>query len=142
MEIVGSILSHPDRKNFLRELLNGTNRWLFVTLSQLNGLDPDEIKRYIQQSLENYLQTQKRVRHEYSRKWESYKDFLNDEDITRAAMVYLNKTLSGKFNERPLLALISILISLERKEVEFNRFLGRYPNLGTEKALELFFGEM
>jgi hypothetical protein len=142
MEIIECIMKHPDRKNFLREILNGTTQWLFITLCQLDGLHPEEAKRFIRGRLEEYLQTQKRLSHECSRKRGSYKDFLNDEETTRAAMLYLVKTLIVKFNDRAMAALIAVFIGLERREVEFGQFKKEHPNLKAEEALVLFWGQM
>ncbi len=144
MEILRFILSHPFEKSFLQELLNGTNPWLFEILSQLNGQDPKQTERDVRKSLEEYLQAQKRLSHEWSRKRRSYKDFLDDEKTTDAAMVYFIKTLLAKFNEpnQEVLVLMAVSISLERMEAEFVRFKKDRPDLKAGEALVLFFGEI
>ena len=123
-ELIGMVIEHKNARDFIRELLNGTNAWLFDTLAELEtGKKPDEVRAKISSLVRDYLETLYRLQRQYSITYQSYIDFLQkDKETPKNVMAYLLKTFRTRYDSAFLPASIALLIALERKEGDYKRF--------------------
>jgi hypothetical protein len=124
-QLVNSVISHTNRKYLLTGLLNGTNRWFYDVMSQLQPhMGAEATREMLCEALENYLETLHRVYRRAGLTLQTYSVFYYENDDTiEFAMVYLLKTLRtlcGNFFQAAILAL---WVELERREDEYGVFV-------------------
>ena len=123
--LVHSVISHENRKYLLNDLLNGTNRWFYDALSQVNPtLDAEATKQMLRMSLKNYLGTLYRVFRNAGVTSQVYSKFYHENDKSlNAAMIYLLKTLKTMCGELYIAAIIALWVDLERREGDYKEYV-------------------
>jgi hypothetical protein len=145
-QITEKIVRHPDVRNFMREFINGTNNWLRKTLGSLSftvSFGSARNPKTLEGSFYDYICRHYQGKRRFKLSNLSYVDYLvKDEDVPFWAMQYLTKTLISKFNGNHVAANIAILITLERREGEYDKFYAEQVTvqpMGTNDALILFY---
>ncbi|MDD3983117.1 MAG: hypothetical protein ABFD12_07425 [Syntrophorhabdus sp.] len=124
-KLVESVLYHSNRKYLIQSILNGTNHWLYQSITQLHpGLDAETTGKKLSSVLHTYLNMYHRVYRKAGITSQSYSKFYQENnDTTEAIMVYLLKTLRTLCGNLYIAVIIAIWIDLERKEDVFGEYV-------------------
>lgn len=126
MDIERKIISHPNSKTLILEILNENAVFLYRAFSNLKIWNTyEEVKSNLKRIIEAYLTIQNNLSFDYGQS-KSYKEFLENEKTFCSAMDYLCKTLYERNGSSFNACLTVVWISLERKEEEFELFLKKY----------------
>lgn len=121
-----TVTIHPNAKHLLDDILNGSNRWLYNALAQLNGGgDGSGMKINLGRALKDYLDTLYRLQRHYGFTTKTYTKFYHhDGSAITSSMLYLLNTLCTycKTAEDYNGAVIALWIALERKEGDYNNY--------------------
>ncbi|MCK9195408.1 MAG: hypothetical protein M0P16_00325 [Syntrophales bacterium] len=125
VKLVNSVISHTNRKYLLNGLLNGTNRWFYDVMSQLQPhLEVEATREMLCAALENYLETLHRVYRRAGMTLQTYSEFYHEnDDTTKVAMIYLLKTLKTLCGNFYLAAILALWVELERSEDAYGEYV-------------------
>ena len=143
--IVDIIVHHSERKQFIIEILNGLNTWLFKILSNYQ-MEEQQAKKacfVFGEKITGHLNNIYCLEKFYGRTEKSYWEYFHLEDkVPKYALSYIMNsfyTIFFKNMDDYKAAVITLLISLNRDEDEFEEFRSGLSGLDIRKVVMMYF---
>lgn len=140
-DLLDIVLHHVNARQYLIDMFNGTNTWLFEMASDYT-ITTDQARQLCSsfgQKIIEYLQMAYRIENRNGFTTESWNQFFaTNEAVTIAGMSYIINTFQSRDKENVLFFLIALLIGLNRDEQVFEEFRKNMPLVDIGTALAMF----
>ncbi len=137
--LIQSVISHPNRKYLLNELMNGTGRWFYNALSQIQpSQNAEKTRATLRLSIQGYLATLYRIYRKAGWTTLTYHDFYHNDPITtKYVMLFLLNTLDRQYDKLYLAAVLALWIELERRDDDYAEYVRRCTGQDDDEGVEI-----